>query len=156
MITKVHLRNTLLLLIVVGVGYVLLRDWIPQNGEAADAEIQITPATRLMVSYFAQGKNCVTCEKLPLLTRQGLEMHFKEQLDAGIIVWRAVNVDAPSNEHYIEEYTLYTKSVVLSRMADGKEVAWKNLEKIWDLVGDDEAFIAYIQAEVNAMLDAPS
>jgi hypothetical protein len=41
--------------------------------------------------------------------------------------------------------------VILSRVENGKETTWKNLEKIWELVGDKGAFVKYVQDEVRLM-----
>jgi hypothetical protein len=43
--------------------------------------------------------------------------------------------------------------VVVSEVRDGREVRWRNLEKVWDLLGDADAFQAYVEREVQAFLD---
>jgi hypothetical protein len=37
-------------------------------------------------------------------------------------------------------------------MQDGEQVGWKNLQKIWELVGDKESFVKYVQSEVAEYL----
>lgn len=72
----------------------------------------------------------------------------------GKLVWRLVNVDEPANRHFIDDYQLYAKSVVVSDVRGGEEVRWKNLAKIWQLLNDENAFIKYIQDEVRVYLEA--
>ncbi len=69
-----------------------------------------------------------------------------------ILIIRVINVDEPENKHYNDDYQLYTKSLIISEMKDGKEERWKNLEKIWVLVRDDEKFDAYVKDEITDWL----
>jgi acetone carboxylase gamma subunit len=49
---------------------------------------------------------------------------------------------------------LYTKSVVLSLVKAGKEVKWKNLDKVWHLLRDKDKFYQYIKTKVQKFLDS--
>ena len=69
------------------------------------------------------------------------------------LLWRSLNLDEPANGHFAKDYGLYTKSVVVSEVRDGREVRWKNLDRIWDLLGDPAAFQAYVEREVQAFLE---
>ena len=44
------------------------------------------------------------------------------------------------------------RALVLVRYKDGKQVTYKNLEKIWQLVGSEKDFSDYVKTEVEAML----
>jgi hypothetical protein len=44
-------------------------------------------------------------------------------------------------------YELVASSLVLVDFRDGKERQWKNLEQVWDLAWDDEAFADYVRKE---------
>jgi len=63
-----------------------------------------------------------------------------------------VNVDRKENKHFISDFKLYTKSVVIVEIANDGQTRWKNLERVWQLVHDEQAFIDYIYAEVKAYL----
>lgn len=118
-----------------------------------EASAPLSPATRLVVYYFSQGKECSTCEQIPAFAREALDTYFAAELAAGVVVWRAIDVDEYRNEHYIDEYSLYTKAIVLSRMADGKQVGWDNLAQVWELVYDKPAFIDYLRKEIRKALE---
>ena len=52
----------------------------------------------------------------------------------------------------MEDYKLYTKSLVISKIKDGKEAEYKNLEKVWDYLDNKEAFYNYVKEEVTKFL----
>jgi|WetSurMetagenome_2_1015567.scaffolds.fasta_scaffold471173_2 hypothetical protein len=102
---------------------------------------------KIIASYFHGTRRCATCRKLEAYSKEAIETGFAKEIKDSTLVWRVVNTDEDANEHFVEDYGLYTKAVILSKVIDGKEVAWKNLDKIWDLVGDKEAYLKYIQTE---------
>jgi len=75
-----------------------------------------------------------------------------DDLKGGTLEWQVINIDEDANKHYIKEYQLYTKSVILSHVKDGKEVAWKNLDKVWTLLGNKQDFVDYVQAETRTFM----
>ncbi len=109
---------------------------------------------RLIVYYFDMGKDCSTCLNLEAYTRETLETHFPEALASGEIRWEIVDVDEQAHGHFVEEFGLYTKSVVLVTIEDGEILAHNNLSRIWELVYDKEAYMAYIRAQVEDALGA--
>jgi hypothetical protein len=75
-------------------------------------------------------------------------------LKEGKVVWRLVNLDEPANKHFIDDYQLYSKAVIVADVRDGEEVRWKNLMDVWQLTGDRGAFHKYVQDEVRDYLEA--
>lgn len=123
-------------------------------GVKPDSLITATADTlgpRIIVYYFHGIRRCPTCLKLEAYSQEAMQTGFAEELKTGKMEWRVVNIEESPNEHYEKDYQLYTKSVILSRVENGKETAWKNLEKIWELVGDKEVFVKYVQDEVRLM-----
>lgn len=57
------------------------------------------------------------------------------------------------NEHFVNDYQLYTKSLILSLVKDGKEVKSKNLDKIWQLARNKQKFIDYVTGEINGFME---
>ncbi len=90
--------------------------------------------------------------KIESFSREAVETGFGEELKNGKVAWRLVNLDEPANKHYIDDYQLYAKSVIVSDVRGGEEVRWKNLTKVWQLTGDKGLFMKYIQDEVRAYL----
>ena len=83
-----------------------------------------------------------------------IETHFSDQLISGQVKWQVVNYEAPANEHFATDYEIVAPTVVLVRTADGEPTDWRNLSRVWNLVGEKEAFVEYIQTEAREMLNA--
>lgn len=111
---------------------------------------------KIIAYYFHGNVRCATCKKLEALSDEAIKTGFPQELKNGVIEWRVVNVEAKGNEHFIEEYKLFSKSLVLVEMDGDKQLKWKNLDKIWELVKDKDAFLKYVQNEVKLYLaDVP-
>ncbi len=110
------------------------------------------PNEQVIVYYLHGTRRCATCLKLETYSEEAVTAAFATQLENGEMVWKTVDYDEEDNRHYIEDYQLFTKAVILSRVADGKETEWKNLDRIWKLVGDKDEFISYVQLEIANFL----
>ena len=106
----------------------------------------------LVVYYFHGDKRCATCMKLEGYAKEALDQYFASQLEDGQIIFKPINTDTPANAHYIKDYQLVAKSVVLSKQENGSELSWVNLDKIWDKVGNKEDYIGYIKESIGQML----
>ena len=109
------------------------------------------PST-VYVTYFHATARCASCLKIEDLTNATMTTRFAGPIAEKRVVWRLVNVDEPEHAHYVKDYGLFTKSVVVSEVKAGKEVRWKNLDQVWPLLRDPEAFQAYVEREVRAYL----
>jgi len=106
-----------------------------------------------VVAYYFHGRmRCPTCHKLEQYSKEAIETNFKDAIASGILEYKAINVEDKGNKHYTDEYQLYTKSLILSLVKDGKEVKWKNMDKIWEYVRDKEKFIDYVKSGVADLL----
>ena len=109
--------------------------------------------SKLIAYYFYTTARCVSCHKIEQYTKEALDKFFSDETASGKLGFQMINIDEPQNKHYIQDYQLYTKSVVLSKVFDGKEIKFKNLEKVWSLLGDKEKFYRYIQDETNNFIN---
>ncbi|MFH1688249.1 MAG: nitrophenyl compound nitroreductase subunit ArsF family protein [bacterium] len=162
---KRSLMMTLALLLVCTLGSLAVQ---AADGDAAPAAIDTTAssvvpadnladslqvATSYIVAYYFHGnRRCATCLKLEEYSQEALTAAFDEQLKSGALVWRPVNYDEDENQHFIEDYQLYTKAVILSRVEGDMETGWTNLDKIWELVSDHDKYVTYIQEETQAFM----
>ncbi len=112
-----------------------------------DANVPHT--SQLVVYYFRGDVRCSTCRKFESYTKQALDTYFAKELTAGQILWQVINVDKKENSHYVDDYKLITRSVVLSQVTDGKETRWQNLDQIWKKVRDKKEFILYIKDSID-------
>jgi len=104
------------------------------------------------VYYFHGSFRCVTCHNLEQYAKEAIETNFKNELGKGVLVFKSVNVEKKENEHFLNDYQLYSKSLVLSLVRDGKEVKYKNLTKIWEYARNKEKYINYVKGEIVAFL----
>ena len=109
-------------------------------------------ATHVVAYYFHGTMRCPTCHKLEQYSKEAIEANFKDALASGKLEFKVVNVDDKGNEHYGSDYQLYTKSLILSLVKDGKEAKWVNLDKIWEYVGNKQRFIDYVKSGVAGLL----
>ncbi|MBP7460978.1 MAG: hypothetical protein KBA26_06785 [Candidatus Delongbacteria bacterium] len=105
----------------------------------------------LTVYYFHTDTRCQTCHLMEEYAQQAIKTGFTRELENKTIIWRIVNVDRDENKHYINDFQLYTKSIIVEKTRHGKKT-WKNLDKIWDYVSDQAKYTRYIQDEIKSEL----
>ncbi len=120
---------------------------------AAAEETAAAPVEGVVVYYFHGDVRCATCRKLEAYTKEAIRTGFATQLASGAMSFRAVNVDEAPNKHFLTDFQLTTKAVVVVEYADGKLVRHTNLSKIWQLVRDKELFVDYVQKATRAFID---
>jgi hypothetical protein len=127
----------------------------PAVASATDTLKSAPPQTndKIIVYYFHTNMRCPTCYKLESYAKSVVEADFSDAVKSGKLEWKTVNVEDNGNEHFTNDYKLYTKSIIISNVKGGKESSWKNLDKIWTLVGDQTQYMDYIRKEVKACLE---
>jgi hypothetical protein len=116
------------------------------------AKSKVQSSTKIVVYYFHGNARCPTCFKLENYAKSEIETDFANAIKKGELEWKTVNVEEPGNEHFNDDYKLYTKSVIVSTVKDGKEVSWKNLDQIWQIIHEETKYREYIKNEVTACL----
>lgn len=140
------------------------RRWTAPDGVAAQDQKSAKPSAsptevtkprpdKLIAYYFHTTYRCPTCRRIEAYSKQAIESGYARELADGRMEFRLVNVEIPENRHYVQEYNLVTKSLVLVRMKDGKQAEWTNLERVWELNGDQAAFLRYVQQGIRGYLE---
>ncbi len=119
--------------------------------EAVKTQPGVAPDA-ILVTYFSSDVRCATCVRIEQLTRETVERNFPAELKSGRIVLRTVNLDGPGNEHFVQDYSLISKTVIVSDLAKGQEVGWENLQQVWTMQKDEQAFDAYVVEAVRRHL----
>lgn len=109
-------------------------------------------SAHVIAYYFHGTMRCPTCYKLEQYSKEAIEGNFKDALASGKLEFKVINIEDKGNEHYGKDYQLYTKSLILSLVKDGKEIKWKNMDKIWEYVGNKQKFIDYVKNRVADLL----
>jgi hypothetical protein len=135
------------------IGTVFAMGGVSKQDASANANTATaTKGNRVIVYYFHGNMRCYTCYTMEQYSREAIEANFKDALSAGQLEFKVVNIETRGNEHFAKDYQLYTKSLVVSLVKDGKEVKSKNLTKIWEYVRNKQEFYDYVKSEVNAYL----
>lgn len=111
------------------------------------------PDAGVVAFYFHGNVRCATCRKIEAYADEAIHSAFPAELEAGALRWQAVNIDEPENTHFIQDFELTTRSVVMAEYRDGKVVRFKNLDKVWQLVRSQEQFTEYVQGEAREFLE---
>jgi len=110
------------------------------------------PTSRVIAYYFHGNLRCHTCYTMEQYSKGTIQGNFKDALSSGKLEFKTVNVEERENEHFAQDYQLYTKSLILSLVKDGKEIKSKNLTKIWEYATNKQRFFDYVSEEVNNFL----
>jgi hypothetical protein len=117
----------------------------PPSEKTASASVS-GAATR--VYYFHGNYRCSTCRTIEAYAREAVTGAFARDLEARRLEWQVVNVDQAENRHFIKDFQLYTRSLVI---VDGKDPRrFKVLERVWELVHDRAGFHEYVAREIRA------
>ena len=116
---------------------------LPQISQTSD---------KVIVYYFHSSNRCSSCMTIERYTRESVEANFAKELKNGQVEFKSINVELPANSHYTTDYKLYTKSVIISDMVQGKEQRWKNLQRVWELFHEETDFKDYVKLETTAYL----
>lgn len=106
------------------------------------------------IAYYFHGSfRCYTCTNMENYSKEAIGTNFKDALASGRLEFKSINVEEKQNEHYVNDYKLYTKTLILSFVKYGKEVKSKNLDKIWEYARDKDKFMEYITKETRAFME---
>lgn len=111
------------------------------------------PLPAKVTAYYFHGSfRCSTCSAMEKYSKEAIETNFGDALKSGSLEFKEVNVEDRGNEHYIKDYKLYTKALILSMVRGGKEIKHKNLDKIWEYARSEKKFTEYVTAEIKEFL----
>ena len=146
MIIKSFLKCLFILGLAVAIAYPVL------SVSTEQAAAPKTSAHRVIAYYFHTNTRCSTCIKIEAYSHEAIEQGFPEELKNGTLEMRVVNYEQPENRHFMQDYMLVSKSLILVNMVNGKQTAWTNLKVVWHLTERKDAFLNYVRREVRGYL----
>jgi hypothetical protein len=146
MINKSFLKCLLTLGLFAAVAIPALNALAPQTASAQP------DAHKVIAYYFHTNTRCSTCIKIEQYSHEAIEQGFPDELKNGTLEMRVVNYEQPENRHFMQDYKLVSKSLVLVNMVNGKQTGWINLKLVWQLTGRKDAFLNYVRGEVRNYL----
>jgi hypothetical protein len=153
----------LLLFVVASVGTIIAKErsaiLVPsapsQENKTEQTAQKLSDATspaKVVAYYFHGNFRCATCRKIEALTTEAIQTGFTEDIKNGRVEMRVINIEESGNEHYVQDFQLASRSVVVARYEGGSQKGWKRLDALWQLAGDKDAFIRMVQDETNVLL----
>jgi hypothetical protein len=109
---------------------------------------------KVVADCFHTNARCSTCIKIEQYSHEAIEQGFPDEIKNGKLEMRVVNYENPENRHFIQDYKLVSKSLVLVNMVDGKQTKWTNLKMVWQLTGRKDAFLNYVRKAVRGYLSS--
>jgi hypothetical protein len=156
-----HSKN-IIRIVLLGVVAIAVGSWaMKEFGPAKVAVTQDQPTTvvkrpdGVTVINFHGKQRCRTCIRIGELAKKTVTEDLAAAGQADKLHWEHLNYDEPANAHFVKEYELVSSTVVATLWKDGREITWRRLDDVWDLVGDEAAFRAYIASNVNELLEKP-
>jgi len=107
---------------------------------------------KIIVYYFHSNYRCSNCYKIEQYSKEAVEIYFTAELKSGIIEYRIINYDQKENAHYIKDYGLYTKSLFVTLVENGREIKSKNLTGVWNYLYNKDEFYNYVKSEIDQYL----
>ena len=108
----------------------------------------------LQIMYFHATIRCESCLHIEENAKNSVGLLFEKELKDSTIIFRSLDFLEPENEHFAEKYDFTNQTLIISKMVNGKEIKWKNLDKIWEFSNDFESFKEYLRKEVDLMLNS--
>lgn len=128
----------------------------PTATDAMSARPDTQTDHNLIAYYFHRTQRCRTCLTIEAYSEETLKDAFAAALATGALEWRTVNVEEAANEHFVQDYQLASGALVLVKTRGGEREDWHNLDRVWELVGDELKFKVYVEAEVTAFMEQDS
>ena len=124
-----------------------------QQNPVPSSKTAVKAGNAKVIAYYFHGTfRCTTCRTIEEYSKEAIETYFASELKNGTLEFKPINVDEPENRHYIQDYQLYTRSLVLVQYQDDKQLKWKNLPEVWSYAKDQEKFYQYVKDETERFL----
>lgn len=114
---------------------------------AADA-----PKDRVVVMYFHRTQRCPTCRKMGGYSEKAVKSGFAQQIKEGKVEFHYIDFQDKKNAALTKGYKVSGPTLIVARVVDGKVQEYQSLSEIWSKVGDEKAFIEYVQKNVKKYL----
>lgn len=155
MSTKSIVAVVLVIFAIVSIGVVVMRETgvisATSNGEVSQSSS--SNRDRFVAVYYFHGTvRCPTCLTIEHYADSTLRATFADELQDGRMIWRSINMDEEPNTHFVADYDLFSQTLIVIDSTKGQTSHWKNLDKIWDLVGNQGEFSEYVRTEVTSYL----
>ena len=149
---KTSLTAGLLLFVAASITAPVARHFLPARRETTAGAAPSRPDA-LVVYYFRGNVRCTACRTLEACSRDVVAECFAAEAADGSIEWRAINYQAPGNEHYMTDYQLLTGGVVLVLFRDGRPTRYRALPETWNMTGNRATLARCLEEAIRGFRD---
>ncbi len=132
----VVMRWSLLLFVAVSIGIFSVNIWnnhiSSKNLSNIDLikEFDLPFQNGVLILQFHRTQRCKFCTNMENHTKETLDTYFSDDLKNEKIVFRTVDMELPENKSYVKKYDLFTSTLVLIDVLEGRESRWKIVSKL--------------------------
>lgn len=129
-----------------------------EEGAATEGQSEISSLidsdtkTRYTAIYFHATHRCPTCETIEEYAHDALN----SEIEQGNIAWKVADYTTEENKQIVEQCEVFTSTVVLLDVQDGKVIRWKNLEDVWNYTSDKTAFTSFMNESWTTFRESKS
>ncbi len=149
------LRWSLLLFVAVS----LVRLFMPELNQGSDStiassnmnlveELDLPFQNGLLVLQFHRTQRCAFCRDMEEHTKETLDTYFSNALQEGKIAFRLLNMELPKYQALRKKYNLFTSTVVLIELNQGRESRRKIVTEAWHLTDKRQEFTEMLRSEL--------
>ena len=110
------------------------------------------PENGVIVYQFHRRFRCDACYKLENAINEALQTYFAEELKAGSLIFKVIDLDAEGSGDFEKQYDFFYNTVIVVDIENGQETRFKNLEEVWGLVEDKDAAIEFMRSQIAEYL----
>ena len=121
-------------------------------GPSAKVSDEAAPSTKITAYYFHNTARCVTCLAIEAQAKKVVEERFVKEVQSGQLAFLSVNMEEPGNAHFTSDFELVSQSLVLVENSDQGPARWRVLGRVWELIGNDSAFVEYVEMQTRAFV----
>lgn len=133
---------------------------IPNNTEVSEEsnptieqpEIpDVKKADKVEIVNFHATQRCVSCEIMGKLSEKTIKEKFAKEIESGKVIFKSVNGELPENKEITTLYQASGSSLYINAIKDGENNIVQNV-KVWQYLGDELAFISYLEGKIKELL----
>ena len=144
---KPMITGLLLIFVAVSIVTIIVKESNPEDINSPKIQNQT------VVYYFHGNQRCVTCNTIEKYVNETVSEFFNEKVAGKEIIIKSINLDEPANAHFVELFDLSARVVVVANYTDTLQPGWKKLNRVWELVSDEETFKLYIKDGIQSVLN---
>lgn len=148
------LRWSLLLFVAISLGIFAANIWRESLSSRDSGELDLVREldlpfkNGLLVLLFHRTQRCEFCKNMENHAIDTLKTYFSEDLQTNSISFRAVDMEMPRFKNLVKKYAIFTSTLVLIEIFEGREFRSSIVEEAWQLTNNRQKFMDMFRSKV--------